>query len=557
MDKEMKGWSNKKDPQDLVRQQIELAQRIAKAKQVTPQASVNGNNKSTGGGLRDKLYAPSMARKEQEKSIPDAVFDTAYQKGFLNINGTKCRILRGKFEQMGMEPTADKLVGICKYLQVDIDDVVQISRIQLKSRNAWDRRQGQLLLATACRAGSRTAIVYNLHLAYKQSQFNHSSLAKERNAFNSLVREGTYVPALMLAAKVHESQGNSKAAMDLYMRITSLQDDATFTPIEQSSATNKSESEAELELIQGTDLDICSAWLAMADKHCDGDPDTNPYYDFDKSKECFRRAALDFDDPRAYIFLSQCEDGELFWEDNENSVYNDEDGRKVDERALPLLTSDWINFRIKAAASGDAESAYRLGQVYSLPLEKIDTIKDRVVRDEILNHPCIAWPQRLDNMALSFVNRFRPEPTEDPTGLIQKGMDHAKLRGAQWRALYAEKWFEIAYDAGYSEAILECARIRWFRQFYQQAVELIRPLRSGNPARFGTQWDFIPREALALVQEWMKTPEGESLYKNNQVARECVDEMLVKKKYVLKPLKSGYEASPAVQKLMREKEAAK
>lgn len=146
--------------------------------------------------------------------------------------------------------------------------------------------------------------------------------------------------------------------------------------------------------------------------------------EYSGAMEAFRKAALELDDPSAYSYLASDEE---------------HNGRKY--------SSKWVEYSIKAASGGHAESAYALAKMYSLPRRQIPKeVKDESVRRDIHN------PSRRVEIGLNLIFRWwRSAKT---------------LRPARWgteenRVEWALDWFLVGMYRKHPDTRFERAKLRW------------------------------------------------------------------------------------------------
>jgi hypothetical protein len=345
---------------------------------------------------------------------------------------------------------------------INVDDLTNLARVLLRSFDSVDRRQGWNLLDSACRAGSPSAVVFNVKQALRQKQLHHPSVAAALQQLKSLVVEGDNVPGLVLAGKVAESQGKTSEALALYKRATARHA-VTTTPAK--TIDNPWED------VEDMDVDVCTAWMSIANIHL---KIASLFHDHEAAMQAFRTAALEYDDPYAYSRLA----------DNE-----------------PECTALWLQYRLKAAASGHAQSAFDLGQLFSLPMEQVLAIKDPTVRSEILNNPC---SQQLPNLTVIKNEYWRV--------IWKKSRDDWPGYSEFLRKYFATHWHFIAAKAGHLESISRLAAIHWDMGDVGQANAFASKLLEINPAAVEPRWPRLQAEMKKTLSHWTADPRWKSWF---------------------------------------------
>jgi hypothetical protein len=407
-------------------------------------------------------------------------------------------------------------------LEINADHVVQVSRILIKSRNAADAIQGRMLLAMACRAGSRVAVVWNLKLAQNQGQFHHNNLKAEREQLLQIVKEGTYVPALVLQANIFHSAGNIAGAMKLWTRATQLQDDTSLKQADESGLLGFEETIL-------SDLDVCSAWIAIAQERMDIHSD---FLDFDLGKEAYRVAAIEYDDPYAYHHLALTED---------------------------LYSPLWIQYHTKAAVSGHMSSASALGDFYFLSRTELDShmqeFADPADRDATLD-AYLANP--LDGLKLQTMVTEQNAILHEARGLppVRFGATRAERNESKEteevirRNLYALVWYGVASRDNIGYTHLKIARIYWSCGWFSEALRFVKYVRTADFSTAGDEESNFNQDAEALFREFQKAPIWSFVYENDERVRALHAEISALTKFTRQPAEWGFRTrNPALARM--------
>jgi hypothetical protein len=341
-------------------------------------------------------------------------------------------------------------------LNINVDDLTNLARVLLRSFEPVDKRQGWILLESACRAGSPSAIVFNVKLALRQKQLHHPKVATALQQLKSLVIEGDGVSELVLAGKVAESQGKIGEALELYKGATARHA-VTTTAVKPIDTP--------WEDVEDMDLDVCTAWNSIANIHLKV---ASRHHDHDAAMQAFRTAAFEYDDPYAYSRLADDE---------------------------PECTALWLQYRLKAAASGHGQSAFDLGQLYSLPEEQALAIEDPTVRNEILKNAC---SQALPSLFM-VLRRYR--------GVIW-GRSHEDWPeySVFLRQYFATHWHDIAVKVGHYESLprlaaiyYELGDVGWANAYACTALEL-------DPVVMEPRWPGLQAEMERTLIRWRQEP---------------------------------------------------
>jgi tetratricopeptide (TPR) repeat protein len=329
--------------------------------------------------------------------------------------------------------------------------LTNLARVLLKSYNPVDKRQGWRLLEAASKAGSISAVTFSVKQALKQKQLHLPIVAPALRQLDSIVSQGKDVSALVLGGKIYESQGKLAEALRIYKKATTLKD-ATITSKSVAS---------EWEDAEDMDLDICTAWLGIANIHLKVDP---KFHHYDAAIEALRIAALDYDDPSAYAKLAAFQ---------------------------PKCTAPWLEYRLKAAASGHGESAFELGLLYALSKDQALAIEDTTVRGEVLKNPCsqmkfmgrgmLRWWSRATN---NVPKNERPDEEE----FLRKQL--------------AIRWHEVAFRAGHYESGLELAKLFWGLGDAGCAAEWGRNVLTLWPKLLESRWPRLQSETRKAMTSW-------------------------------------------------------
>jgi hypothetical protein len=387
-------------------------------------------------------------------------------------------------------------VGVTGYTEyrVQLDDVTNLARIYIRSRDAGDRLLGRKILLRLSTAGSAVATVHAVKMAYKQKQLHSQEVQQPLARLRELAAQGTYIPAMVLQGLIYESIGRSAIAIGLYEKAIKLGE------VEDSSAVVKKSEESFLKRLLGKEevdwsekamskpgaalaeeedreLDIATAYVQLGGLILDKN--------FGQGKKCFEAAALKYDDPNAYFYLAEFEGGEYTWK--------------------------WLQYTLKAAASGHTDAAHNLGVFYALPRDEVRKIKDKKIQDELFNNP-VFRPTLWDHLLWNTIRHH--DLSWYWAATRQKAMSTTTapfedIHRLQW----ALKWHGLAWAQAHYGSGIQSAQILWCLGYHALALNEVYKVRGAKLDQIEKRWPWARGEVDRLYIQWSQTKEFKSVYK--------------------------------------------
>ncbi|KAL9120909.1 MAG: hypothetical protein Q9187_002536 [Circinaria calcarea] len=247
---------------------------------------------------------------EASERWPTAILDAAYGKGGLAVSSANAiRILDG-FQELGSRPDEKLVRQRCSQWNIKPLTLTKLAFVLLRSGSQHHATAKALMIA----ASKQRDVAATLHLmskAIKINNYRHPDVASARQHLSDLATSGN-PQALTLAGQIRESEGDYEKALERYERAARVR-----VTTDTSGAVS-----------DGT---IADAWSGIARLQAIAK-------NWTEAKAALEKAALQHDDPSAYYGLAQHYES--------------------------LTSPNWLNYMLKAAMSGDAAAANKLGRYY-------------------------------------------------------------------------------------------------------------------------------------------------------------------------------------------------
>ncbi|QDS74932.1 hypothetical protein FKW77_004360 [Venturia effusa] len=347
--------------------------------------------------------------------MPSAILLNARNSGRMKIQAQLAEHIMRSFEPVMGKPSAvDTLVELCSALHVELDELTDLGQIYLQTKHPADKLLGRNLLRCASRAGSLSATIFLVYSARMQNQLHASELVKPRLHLKSVVESGTTnVQALVLQGLLYKDLKSDEKAVSCFRQAVALPkqknrgEDSRLVKFLQWVGFDVDNKDPNLDVRRPQDLalDQVEAYIQLAE------------LTGRSNRKVLEIAALDYDDPRAYFHLA----------DSGTATYS----------------YKWLQYMLKAAASGYPSAMERIALLLEYPKEIEDAVPDKKVRDWVLKNPI-------------YNNARESQPSHASSSQDEK-------RNTALRYLWALDWHEAVMDrtedgvnrTTYSIAVLE------------------------------------------------------------------------------------------------------
>ncbi|OCL06635.1 hypothetical protein AOQ84DRAFT_440712 [Glonium stellatum] len=351
---------------------------------------------------------------------------------------------------------------IQRYLETDFDtifkesslslaDISQIAYILCKAPTKGSREIGKRMLLDASAAGDTNATlrfaasVHSSEAADADSIVRYmqsSDLRSVRVQLERLAYNDGNPDAMVLLGQLLEREGKDEEPLKLYR--------AAVDAIQARRKDINARDDSLGNLFKGTTpqhrdpLPIPAPWTAL------GTLLLQRRGDLKGAKEAFTLGALKADDPLAYFYLTEFEEKH---------------------------SANWLDYTIKAAASGHRDAAYNLGKFYMLKRSVTEKTADATVRKH-----------------LSWLDSYK---SWTGFGLLGSTRKMSGRTGMAW------EWYQIAACGGHKMAAIELAkRCRTTKEWEAAAKYLVIAMRKSP--RGPEEWPAAVKEAQELRRLWSR-----------------------------------------------------
>jgi tetratricopeptide (TPR) repeat protein len=272
------------------------------------------------------------------------------------------------------------------------------------------------MLFYASEAGEPAATLLIVAYAYEGGNLNRPELREPLRRLKKIVETEEDQRAMIQQALILIHYGDVEEGQKMLEAATRAESENPFSKIFDSYDDRVVKRMAYFSQDPLGRLDSARAWRELAIVRLNAGEYTG-------AMEAFRKAALELDDPLAYSYLASDEEHK---------------GRKY--------SSKWVEYSIKAASGGHAESAYALAKMYSLPRRQIPKeVKDGSVRRDIYN------PSRRVEIGLNLIFSWWSTKFLYPT---RWGTEENRM---EW----ALDWLLVGMYQTHPDSRFERAKLRW------------------------------------------------------------------------------------------------